>query len=78
MKKYNYAKPLRDEELRPHLDRGDTVFFTEAVRDWKEIEQQLERLGFGDIYAVSRCTRTEPGGRHTHTRLSPLRAQAQA
>jgi len=71
--KYNYAKPLDDEELRSHLDRGDTVFFTQASRGWKEIERQVERLGFGDIYAVSRGARTEASGQYTYTRLSPLR-----
>ena len=76
--KYHYAKNLCDEELRPHLDRGDTVFFTEAVRDWKEIEHQVERLGFGDIYAISRGTRPGPSGPHTRTRLGPLLTEAEA
>jgi diaminopimelate decarboxylase len=76
--KHNYAELLRDEDLRAHLERGDTVFFTETVRDWKKIEQQVERLGFGHIYTVSRGTRTEPSGSHTHIRLSPLHVQAQA
>jgi hypothetical protein len=73
--RYNYAKSLRDDELRPHLDRGDTVFFAEAGPGWKEIEEQVERLGFGDLYAVSRATRRAPSGQHTHTRVSPLHAQ---
>jgi hypothetical protein len=76
--KYAYARALHDEELRSHLQRGDTVLFTKAAHNWEEIEQQVERLGFGDTYAVSRGTKPEPSGQQTHTRVSPLRQQAEA
>jgi hypothetical protein len=49
-----YARALRDEELLPHLERGDTIIFTEAVKHWQDIEGQVERLGFGDNFGVSR------------------------
>ncbi len=67
-----YAKLLADEELRSHLERGDTVLFTEDVKDWHGIEQQVERLGFGEQYVVLRGTKPEPNGLRIHTRLSPL------
>src|SRR5262245_40365641 len=68
-----YTRPLNDQELRSHLERGDTVTFSEAVKDWAQIERQVERLGFGGDYAVSRGSRPDPAGRQRHTRVAPLR-----
>ena len=76
--KHVYTRPLHDEELRTHLERGDTITFTEAVKDWQDIERQVERLGFGNDYAVSRGSRLDPAGRLSHTRVTPLRTPAQA
>ena len=75
--KYVYTRHLQDEELRPHLVRGDTIFLTEAVKEWQETERQVERLGFGDLYVVSQVGRPGPAGQATHTRVSPLRLQNQ-
>jgi hypothetical protein len=74
--KHVYNRRLRDEELRSHLEQGDMLTFTDDVEDWHEIEGQIERLGFGDIYAVSRSSRPDPEGKRKHTRVNPLHAQA--
>jgi hypothetical protein len=76
--KHVYDRPLRDEELRSHLERGDAITFTDAVKDWQAIERQVEHLGFGDAYAVSRGSRPAPAGPHRHTKVTPLRMSAQA
>jgi hypothetical protein len=68
--KHVYTRSLCDEELRTHLERGDTITFTDAVKDWQDIERQVERLGFGDSYAVSRGNRPDSAGRQSHTRPS--------
>jgi len=70
--KHVYARALCDEELRTHLERGDTITFTDAVKDWQDIERQVERLGFGDSYAVSRGNRPDPAGRQSHTSVPSL------
>jgi hypothetical protein len=53
--KYVYDRLLSDEELRPHLERGDSVVFSGIAKAWQEIERQI---GFGDNYAVSRTSVT--------------------
>lgn len=68
-----YARPLFDDELRPHLERGDSIVFTGSAHDWQEIEQQVERLGFGDRYVVSRTARAGATGQRSLTRVSPTR-----
>jgi hypothetical protein len=45
--------PLADNELRPELEARDTIFFVGGGADWLEIERQVERLGFGEVYVVS-------------------------
>lgn len=72
--KHVYTRLLHDDELRAHLERGETITFTEEVKGWEEIERQVERLGFGDQYAVSRGGKPDPTGPRSHTRVSPLRA----
>ena len=76
--RHTYARALSDEELRSHLERGDTITLTDAVKDWEQIERQVERLGFGDTYAVSRGSRPDRAGLQKHTRITPLRTSAQA
>ena len=78
MKKCVYTHPLNDQELRSHLERGDSITFSDAVKNWEQIERQVERLGFGSDYAVSRGSRPAPSGQQRHTRVTPLRAQARA
>jgi hypothetical protein len=70
-----YTRLLNDEELRPHLERGDVVAFKGLGREWEQIERQVERLGFGDAYAVSRSTRAGAPGEEAIIRVSPVRPQ---
>ena len=75
--KYVYDRLLSDEELRPHLERGDSVAFSGIANAWQEIERQVERLGFGDNYAVSR-TRGEGATREQGAiRVSPVRRRSE-
>jgi hypothetical protein len=76
--KHIYTRPLGDEELRSHLERGDTITFTDVVKEWQDIERQVERLGFGDNYAVSLGSKPDPAGVQRHTKVAPLRAAARA
>ena len=71
--KHTYDRLLSDDELRPHLEHGDSVVFTGTAKAWQQIERQVERLGFGDDYAVSRTGKAGPGGEHHVTRVSPVR-----
>jgi hypothetical protein len=65
-----YTRLLRDEELRPHLQAGDAVAFVGLADNWRNIERQVEHLGFGDSYAVSKAKKQagEPG----LIRVSPI------
>ena len=69
---------LSDEELRPHLERGDTVIFKGTAKAWHEIERQVERIGFGDAYAVSRTRRAGASGEEDFTRVSPVHTRPMA
>ena len=44
-----YTNPLPDDDLRAELEGGDTICFMGPIR-WQEVERQVERLGFGDLY----------------------------
>jgi hypothetical protein len=70
-----YTRLLSDEELRPHLERRDVVAFKGVGREWEEIERQVESLGFGDAYAVSRSSRAGVPGEQVIIRVSPVRTQ---
>ena len=72
--KHTYERLLSDDELRSHLERGDTVLFKGTPKAWQEIERQVERLGFGDEYAVSRTR--GPAREQDVTRVSPVRARS--
>jgi hypothetical protein len=72
-----YTRLLSDEELRPHLERGDGIAFKGLGREWEEIERQVERLGFGDTYVVSRTRRAGVPGEEGFVRVSPLRTPPQ-
>lgn len=52
--------PLADEELRQQLEAGATIIFEGQTVQWHEIERQVERLGFGNLYVVS-ATQGPPG-----------------
>ena len=70
-----YTRLLSDEELRPHLERGDVIAFEGLGREWEEIEHQVERVGFGDTYAVSRSRRAGVSGEQAIIRVSPVRTR---
>jgi hypothetical protein len=48
-----HIRPLADEELRPQLEARATIVFDGQTIQWHEIERQVERLGFGNLYVVS-------------------------
>jgi len=52
MAKQSFDCVLPDDQMREQLQRGETFCFTFGSK-WQEIEQQIERLGFGDDYFVS-------------------------
>ena len=62
-----YDRLLQDQELRPHLEKGEALLFIGLGRDWQRIERQVERLGFGELYVIS-----QRGSRLASTRVSPL------
>jgi hypothetical protein len=70
-----YTRLLRDEEMRPHLERGDGIAFEGLGREWQQIERQVERLGFGDTYAVSRTSRAGVPSEQAIVRVSPVHTQ---
>jgi hypothetical protein len=72
--KHPYTRLLRDEELRFHLAAGDTIAFVGLASKWKYLERQVERLGFGDSYAVTVAKkRTGDSG---FIRVSPVKSGA--
>ena len=44
---------INDPQLNTHLCKNDTVVFRKLGRAWREIERQVERLGFDDAYMTS-------------------------
>jgi hypothetical protein len=70
--KYSYNRLLRDDELRPHLERGDSIVFTGLAQEWHEIERQVERLGFGDEYAVGRTRKAGAAREQVNIRVVPV------
>jgi hypothetical protein len=66
-----YTRLLKDEEIQLHLNAGHAIAFVGLADKWKELDRQVERLGFGDLYAVSlsKKRRSDPG----FIRVSPVR-----
>ena len=62
-----YTRLLMDEEMRIHLERKETISFRGLGHEWQKIEQQVERLGFGEVYIVCKSG-TRPGS----LRVKPL------
>ena len=72
-----YDRLLSDEELRLHLERSDSVVFSGIAKAWQEIEGQVERLGFGDNYAVSRTRGAGTAHKQDVIRVSPVRGRSE-
>jgi len=51
--KRTHSRQLTDDELRPQLEARDVIVFVGQPLATREIERQVERLGFGDLYIVS-------------------------
>jgi hypothetical protein len=66
-----HTKPLSDDRLRPELEAGDTVVFRGKNFTWEEIEQQVERLGFGDSYLVIATCLSGRSGDDSKIKLRP-------
>src|SRR5262249_32484405 len=62
-----YTYLLQDDQMRSHLEKQDTLVFKGLAREWQEIERQVERLGFGEVYVV-----TQRGTRAGDTKVSLL------
>jgi hypothetical protein len=57
---------LADDQMRLQLQNGVTLVF-KLDKDWRALERQVERLGFGEQYLVSHTQ-----GRHGDlTKVSP-------
>jgi hypothetical protein len=68
---------LDDDDLRPLLERGDTIVFLNLGREWEKLERQVERLGYTETYAVSRGSNPNAPGRTASARLSPFHSPRQ-
>ena len=55
-----YTGLIPDEQMKTHLERHETLVFKGLSREWQDIERQVERLGFGDLFVVSQ--RASNGG----------------
>ena len=75
--KHVYTRLLSDDELLAHLERGDSITFEGPALEWQQIERQVERLGFGDQYAVSRAKKPAAAGALSVTRVAPVRTRPQ-
>ena len=64
-----FSQPLTDQELLSVLEVRETIFFMGRTIKWQEVERQVERLGFGDLYIVS-CTQ-RPDATESKVALRP-------
>ncbi len=71
--KRTHSAPLTDEELRPLLEARDVITLVGQPVGLEEIERQVERLGFGDLYLVSATQ-----GLHSSVAKINLRPEARA
>lgn len=70
MAKQCFDSLLPDDQMREQLKRGETFCFSFG-NNWQEIEQQIERLGFGDNYFVSQIK----ARRGKMTKVTPVPAK---
>jgi hypothetical protein len=66
-----HTRVLTDAELCRELQARETICFVGLDLQWQELERQVERLGFGELYIVSAKQRA-----HEQERISlkPLQA----
>ena len=67
-----YRGLIPDEQMKAHLERRDTLIFNDLSREWQDIERQVERLGFGDLFVVSQRA---SNGRSTRVSAEPIAAR---
>jgi hypothetical protein len=48
-----YTRLLADDELRVQLEARESIVFSGQEIKLHEIERQVERMGYGDLYIVS-------------------------
>ena len=48
-----YIRTLADDELRPPLEAMATIVFDGQTIRWHDVDRQVERLGFEDVYIAS-------------------------
>lgn len=65
-----HIRVLSDDELRPQLEARDRIFFLGRRSKLQVIEQQVERLGFGEVYIVS--VTQGPNADRVKIRLNPI------
>jgi hypothetical protein len=56
-----YTRLLTDDELRAHLERGETIIFKGLSRERQQIERQVEKLGFGELYFATQSKGSRGG-----------------
>jgi len=76
--KYVFTQVLCDDELRRHLANGDSLVFKGLAQEWQQIELQVERLGFGNEYIVSRTHRAGATGEEDLARVNPVRPRRES
>jgi hypothetical protein len=67
--KLTFSYILSDDQMRAQLESGATLQFQGLESDWQTVERQVERLGFGQRYFVSRTSGPHGG----LTRVTPVR-----
>ena len=67
--KQTFTIILPDDQMRLHLEGGSTILFKGLGTDWQTVERQVERLGFGEQYVVSRTR----GPHGDLTKVRPIR-----
>ena len=73
--KYSYTRALSDTELSAHLRSQDQIVLRVDGLRWQDVERQVERLGFGDLFMVA-MSRGKQGDCCRINPASPLQPHA--
>lgn len=68
-KSFNYI--LSDDKMRTYLKAQTRLLFEGLARDWQKVEQQVERLGFGEKYFVSQAK----SAKRNHSKVTPAQSR---